>query len=97
MTAAATDLPSYLSSIQYKLVTWIGGMSLGYQASIDSTFISHTFLMPVFEFLWGIDWVNTFTAYATIALGIERTFVLIAWVKRFRRGDYNEGKPQGGK
>lgn len=92
---ATSDFSHYAQSVQYKLFTWIGGGSVAYQASHEAESYLPDFIMPAVEWLWSVDWLNTFTTYAVLALCVERTFVAWAWYKRFKRGDYNEGKPNG--
>lgn len=91
------DFQHYVHSAYYKLVTWIFGGSIAYQASYEAESYLPDFIIPIAEWLWSVNWINTLTFYAMLCLGVERTFVCVAWYKRFKRGDYNEGKPRGKK
>lgn len=88
------DMPQYINSFIHKSFTWIGGMSAAYQLSASGSDYIPDILIPMFNWLWHINWLQLFSSYAVIALGVERTFVIWAWYRRAKRGDYDEKKPQ---
>ncbi len=90
----ANDMPQYINSFIHKSFTWVGGASAAYQLSSSGADYIPDVLIPIFNWLWHINWLQLFSSYAIIALGIERTFVLWAWYRRVKRGDYDEKKPQ---
>lgn len=92
-----TELPQYAGSFIHKSFTYIGGASAAYKLSPGGTEYIPDFMMPMFNWLWHIDWLQMFTTYAVLALCVERTCVIFAWAMRFRRGDYDAGKPQDNK
>jgi hypothetical protein len=90
----SNDIPQYINSLMHKSFTWIGGASAAYQLSPTGSDYIPDFLMPLFSWLWHLDWLQLFSTYAVLALCVERTFVLWAWYRRAMRGDYDAGKPQ---
>jgi hypothetical protein len=84
------DLPTYLGSIQHKIVTAAGGTSAVYNIRDYLPSPVHDVIQAVSEF----PWVDTVSFLALLLLFIERCFILYAWYKRVKRGDYDEGKPQ---
>lgn len=90
----AHEIPNYANSLMHKAFTWIGGGSAAYQLSDGLHEYIPDFALPIFNWLWQIDWLQVFSTYAVLALCVERSFVIWVWHKRVKRGDYDEGKPQ---
>ena len=84
------DSPAYFSGIQHKVVTAAGGTSAIYNVRDYLPKPVHDAIQAVAEF----PWVDTISFLALILLFIERGFIVYAWYKRTKRGDYDEGKPQ---
>jgi len=84
------DLPSYLGSLQHKLVTAAGGTSAVYNLR---DYLPET-VQDTFTLLQSFPWVDTVSFLALFLLFVERCFIVYAWYKRAKRGDYDEGKPQ---
>lgn len=84
------DLPAYLGSVQHKIVTAAGGTSAVYN-------IRDYLPEPVSDVIQAavdFPWMDTVSFLALFLLFIERCFIVYAWYKRTKRGDYDEGKPQ---
>lgn len=84
------DLPTYLGSVQHKIVTAAGGTSAVYN-------IRDYLPEPVQDVMHAavnFPWMDTVSFLALLLLFIERCFIVYAWYKRTKRGDYDEGKPQ---
>jgi hypothetical protein len=84
------DLPAYLGSVQHKVVTAAGGTSAVYNVRDYLPEPVH----DVIQALASFPWVDTVSFLALLLLFIERCFIVYAWYKRTKRGDYDEGKPQ---
>ena len=84
------DLPAYLGSVQHKLVTAAGGTSAVYNVRDYLPEPVHDVIQAFASF----PWVDTVSFLALLLLFIERCFIVYAWYKRTKRGDYDEGKPQ---
>lgn len=84
------DLPTYLSSAQHKIVTAAGGTSAVYNIRDYLPEPLHETIQAIADF----PWMDTISFLALLLLFIERCFIVYAWYKRTKRGDYDEGKPQ---
>ena len=86
----AHDLPAYLGSIQHKVVTAAGGTSAVYNIRNYLPEPFHNTIQAIAEF----PWMDAISFLALFLLFVERCFIVYAWYKRTKRGDYDEGKPQ---
>lgn len=84
------DLPNYLGSLQHKVVTAAGGTSAVYNLRDYLPEPVHDTLLIIQEF----PWMDTISFLALLLLFIERCFIVYAWYRRTKRGDYDEGKPE---
>ena len=84
------DLPNYLGSLQHKLVTAAGGTSAIYNIRDYLPDPVHDTFMLIQAF----PWMDTVSFLALFLLFVERCFIVYAWYRRTKRGDYDEGKPE---
>ena len=84
------DLPNYLGSLQHKLVTAAGGTSAIYNVRDYLPDPVH----DAFTLIQAFPWMDTISFLALLLLFVERCFIVYAWYRRTRRGDYDEGKPE---
>lgn len=81
----AAIIPSILDSVQYKIYTWLVGISAGYQISAIKPEFIPEFLQPIMLQLHSISWLESITAWGVIMLAVERTFAAIIRVNQWRR------------
>lgn len=84
------SVPDYTSTATHKLITAAGGTSAVYNLRDWLPSWAHESINTVAAF----PWMNFLSTIALIMLVIERAFILWAWYRRYKRGDYSDTKPQ---
>lgn len=84
------SVPEYTSTATHKMITAAGGTSAVYNARGWLPDWASDAIDSVASF----PWMSTLSAVALIMLVIERAFILWAWYRRYKRGDYSDKKPQ---
>lgn len=84
------SVPEYTSTAMHKFITVAGGSSAVYN-------IRDWLPKPVsgaIDTFAAFPWMNFLSMIALILLVVERSFILWAWYRRYKRGDYSDKKPQ---
>jgi len=84
------SVPDYTTTATHKIITATGGASAVYNVRGWLPDWASDTIDSVASF----PWMNFLSAIALFLLVIERMFILWAWYRRYKRGDYSDKKPQ---
>lgn len=81
----AAIIAPILDTAQYKVYTWVVGLSAGYQLSTIKPEWLPEFLQPLMFQLHSISWLESVTAWGVVMLAVERTFAAAIRFNQWRR------------
>ncbi len=84
------SVPDYTTTATHKIITATGGASAVYNVR---GWLPDWFSDAI-DGVISFPWMGFLSAIALILLVIERAFIVWAWNRRRKRGDYSDKKPQ---
>lgn len=80
LNGVANSLIEYSHTLTSKVLAAVGATSAG-------TYITSKWYDPVYQFLIDWPWMGTLSFCAIVLLVIERTFIVWAWWRKYKRGE----------